>query len=501
MSRIISIFLFVFLTINLVKADQLVGTIITYKSIGNLKYEVNYSVYIDRFVRNKPDTIPFKTLTFMVYSGKASVANFPKLTALDTLSNGCDKDARISILKKYKDTIDINLPLYAFIKSSGNCRIYFGCKYPERYMNLKNLPPSPYFSYAFVNTCNAPNGSSAESYVTEKINYFRCVNQSSYHSFFSYGDNATYDSISYHLVNPLKDFNSKIAFSSGYSKEEQMDVYWPAGYNKLLGPDQSANPPIGFSIDTIYGYFIFTPTALDAEYSLSNETIEYSNIGGKNREEGGFMNDFVIRVTECPLNNPPILNGPYKFEVDLEKEICFTITSDDKQFIPPPPGKPSPPDTVRLTWNRAIPGATFTIIDPKTRLQKAKFCWTPKLKNVSDLPYTFTVTANDNSCPNSAKLVKSYSVKVKKVQSVSNIAASSIVISPNPSTNGQLSIKSGIFKINTVELLDITGKQINTWDFESTSEFQIDLNHLPSGMYFIKCSNGGEVFNFKWIRQ
>jgi hypothetical protein len=72
-----------------------------------------------------------------------------------------------------------------------------------------------------------------------------------------------------------------------------------------------------------------------------------------------------------------------------ELNLCFTVTSDDKQFIPPPPAKANPPDTVRLTWNRGIPGATFTVVDPKARLQSGKFCWTPKKNQASDLPLHF----------------------------------------------------------------------------------------------------------------
>ena len=39
------------------------------------------------------------------------------------------------------------------------------------------------------------------------------------------------------------------------------------------------------------------------------------------------------------------------------------------------------------------------------------------------------------------------------------------------------------------------------WQFEETSEFKMHLNQLASGIYFIKCTNGSEVFNFKWIRE
>jgi hypothetical protein len=108
-----------------------------------------------------------------------------------------------------------------------------------------------------------------------------------------------------------------------------------------------------------------------------------------------------------------LLHGPYLFEINCCQQICFTIVSDDKQFIPPPPNKPSQPDTLSLTWNRGIAGATFTTVDPKARLKAGKFCWTPILSQVSAIPYTFTVTATDNACPKNESTTRSYSIKVK----------------------------------------------------------------------------------------
>ncbi len=502
MCKIIALSLAFFLaSINCLKAEQLLGVSITYRNIGSLKYEVNYSVYIDRFVRNKLDTTTFKPLTFMVYSGKASVTNFPNLVDLDTFKFGCAGILRIGILKKYKDTIDLNASNYNAIKTSGNCRTYFGCKYPERYLNLKNLPAAAYFTYAFVNTCNVPNNISAVALVYQTIYYLGCVNKPTLLSF-SASDTSNFDSISYRLINPLKDFDSPIAYLTPYTNREQIDPYWPVGYDKLLGPNQYSNPPIGFSTDTIEGSFIFTPITFDSEYSLSNEMIEHKMIGGKYFEAGGIHNDFVIRITECPVNSPPILYGPFSHIIDAGQQICFTVKSDDKQFIPPPPQKQLPPDSVRLIWNRGIPGATFTIVDRKERLQQGKFCWTPKLTQFSNLPYSFTVTAIDNACPFQEITVRTYSIKVNEpVNSISISNPQNIIISPNPSSNGELNISCDNFKFNEIALIDITGKQLIKWEFEQTDKFSKDLSYLTPGVYFIKCKNGAEVYNLKWIRE
>jgi hypothetical protein len=115
----------------------------------------------------------------------------------------------------------------------------------------------------------------------------------------------------------------------------------------------------------------------------------------------------------CPDNNPPIVNGPYEYKTCEGVQLCFNVTTDDKVFTPPPPATAPPPDTVTATWNRGIPGATFSIINPTARLQTGRFCWTPPKGSASDLPYTFTVTARDNACPLNAVTVRSFRVTVK----------------------------------------------------------------------------------------
>jgi len=51
------------------------------------------------------------------------------------------------------------------------------------------------------------------------------------------------------------------------------------------------------------------------------------------------------------------------------------LTASDKRYIPPPPAKANPPDTVSLFWDNAIgKGSTFTIVDKTALLQSAKFC-------------------------------------------------------------------------------------------------------------------------------
>ncbi len=500
MKKIITICFAIFLgSLGCLKAEQLLGVNITYRNIGINKFEIMYKVFTDKYFQGKLDTAIFKPITFKIISGNATVTNYPLLFKIDSINTGCINNIKMNPIYFYIDTVDLNLSKYSSIISSGNCRTYFTCKYPERFRGLKNMSASSYFSYAFINICNSNSNTSAKNNSDPFINL--CCNQP-YFNNYSTKDETNFDSLSYSFIQPFKDFNSKISFSSGYSVNEQLDVYWPVGYDRLSGSNPKVNPPIGFFIDSSTGDLAFTPTVCNAQYSIASETIEHQKNGSKYLEVGGFLNDFVLKVNECPDNNPPLLFGPYKYEVEAGKQLCFQITSDDKPFIPPPPAKTAPPDTVRLTWNRGIFGATFTILDPKTRLQNGKFCWTSKVSQASDIPYIFTVTAKDNSCPTNGFIVRTYSIKLNKpVNYISNSNPQNIIISPNPSPNGELNISSNNFKFSEIALFDISGKLLANWNFEQTCNFSKDLSYLAYGIYYIKCKNGSEVFNFKWIRE
>ena len=177
----------------------------------------------------------------------------------------------------------------------------------------------------------------------------------------------------------------------------------------------NANPPIGLTLDPESGDLIFTPVkcnevtvaVLQVNEWRKDSTGKYQVIGVTRRDM-----QFVTKV--CPDNNPPIINGPYSYNVCAGEKICFNVTTDDKVYTPPAPLPKPPPDTVTISWNRGIPGASFTVVDPKALHQTGRFCWTPLENQASDLPYQFTVTARDDACPLNSVSVRSFRVLVKQ---------------------------------------------------------------------------------------
>jgi gliding motility-associated-like protein len=101
--------------------------------------------------------------------------------------------------------------------------------------------------------------------------------------------------------------------------------------------------------------------------------------------------------------------------------LCLDIESDDRRYIDPATGALGKLDTVTLDWNRNIPGARWRIKDDSARLQEAEFCWTPRIGQARDVPYTFTITARDDACPLNAVTVRSVLITVKPIAQTERI--------------------------------------------------------------------------------
>lgn len=74
-------------------------------------------------------------------------------------------------------------------------------------------------------------------------------------------------------------------------------------------------------------------------------------------------------------------------------------------------------------------------------------------------------------------------IDFKKLTSVEDNLDEDIEIYPNPS-HGFVTIKSGSYDIESLEILDVTGKEIH-----SQNESVVDLNFLDAGVYFVKLNS------------
>ena len=289
-----------------------------------------------------------------------------------------------------------------------------------RSVNITTGPSGGFYTYLEIDACKKPCNTSPQ--LTNDPVAILCCNQP---YFFNNGavDTVNYDSLSYSLVNAYSGQGTVSNYTGGYSGKFPIKPYFPTGWTDLSKSNPNADPPIGIFMDPETGDLIFTPTECGQEAIVVMQIDEWrKNSKGVYEHVGLTRRDMHFIVQTCPANNPPkITNKVFKYSVCAGTQICFDITTEDKPFVPPPPAKTPAPDTVNLTWNRGIPGATFTIKNQKAREKVGTFCWTPKKNQASDLPYTFTATAIDDACPKNALTTRSFSIIVKPIAETKRI--------------------------------------------------------------------------------
>jgi len=403
-----------------VKATHMMGADISYRCLGGNNYAFNVKVYRD--CRGIPFNSPTMAIRCVQGSSDNATPSYSRVSIRDitpTCSSGgklCDPQnttisSQDAAIEEHTFTFTYD---FSTFKKNGCCKVQVGVGQCCRNGAITTGGAgNDFWTYCEIDIC-LKKCNSSPSLTSEPIAIL-CCNQPYYYNNGA-SDTTDFDSLSYNWDDPLTSWSGKTAWAGSNNSQNPFTVYWPSGYDKNKGARPDANPPIGTYLDPETGDIVFTPTDCSETTIASIRVTEWRKDSlGRYVKIGETRRDIQFIVKTCPGNNPPILNGPFKYTICAGSQICFTMTSDDKQFVPPPPAKANPPDTVRLTWNRGIPGATFNIVDKKARLQSGKFCWTPTKGQASDLPYSFAVTARDNSCPLNAVTVRSYSVKVNQI--------------------------------------------------------------------------------------
>ena len=308
----------------------------------------------------------------------------------------------------YTGILDFNKsPLNALANCSG--QIVIGGAINARNGAITTGPSGTLYTDCTIDLKKAPCNTSPA--LTSEPIAILCCDQPFY---FNNGalDTANFDSLSYAWANPQRAYNSNTNYSGTFSYLNPFTVYDPRPNGG--SPIPGSNPPIGLYLDPLTGDIVLTPTNCSEVTVAVIEITEWrKNDKGKYEVIGKTRRDMQFIVKSCPGNKPPIVNGPYNYEVCEGNQLCFNVTTNDPVFVPPPPAQTPAPDSVKISWNRGIPGATFTVTNPTARLQTGRFCWTPGIGQASQLPYTFTVTARDDACPLNAVSVRAFRVKVK----------------------------------------------------------------------------------------
>ncbi|MCL2132440.1 MAG: PKD domain-containing protein, partial [Lentimicrobiaceae bacterium] len=115
--------------------------------------------------------------------------------------------------------------------------------------------------------------------------------------------------------------------------------------------------------------------------------------------------------------------------------------------------------------------------------------------------YTVALTAYYKLCNQS----KTYVIGVKEGVGISNyeLGINNYIIYPNPTT-GKITVEScKVYKVESVELFDVVGKQysVGAKHVLPNDEMVIDISHLANGMYFIKIQTDNGTVMKKVVKE
>jgi hypothetical protein len=494
-------------------ASHILGAEITYRCVSNLKFEVTFKFYRD--CRGVPFANPTNETKVKCPGGGPSQTISLTLKSVRDISQVCDtvtnrcNPANTTISFEgmeehvFVGTVDFNAAPYSTIKN-GCCQVIFETGQCCRNGAINTGPAGNFYSYAMLDLCLAPTNSSP-IYTVSPVGYLCCNQPASLHNGIS--DAIDHDSLSCSFADPLGDYTSKLSYNADHSYQRPFSAYWlpPLKYPYV---NKNSNPPMGIYLDPRNGEIVFTPTKCDEVTVAVLEFKEWrKDSTGQYHLIGITRRDMQYLTKTCPGNNPPkITNSKFSYETFAGQELCFDVTTDDVVFIPPPPAPKPPPDSVRLEWNRGIPGATFTIINKDSLHESGRFCWTPDSTLVSSLPYDFVATARDNYCPRNARTSFTFSIYVKQKNTggIRNnmITKPEVMIWPNPVAP---EMGLNIFVPSTgnysVFIRDLKGIEIESIDDLNQDHGLIDLLRFSKGCYFVEVRNKHGVYFEKLIIQ
>ena len=397
-------------------ATHVMGSDVFYTCLGNNKYKITIKAYRDCTgiaLGGLSGTIRCGTNTQRVTYTKKTVKDITPTCASSVSACGQQTRTGIGVEEHtFETTIDFSKVPYSTWIKNGCCEFRFSysqcCRNGEITTGFAH---NNFYADAMINLCNIDKTKKKcnnAPVMTSGPIAFLCCNQPFY---FNNGalDNVDFDSLSYSLVNPQGGYNSNLSHSSPFDATHPMTPYCPGG-GVTCTPKPNAKPPRGFYLDKFNGDIVFTPTKCDEVGIVVIQIKEWrKDSSGKWIHIGTTRRDMQMIVQNCGANDPPILSGTQSHTICEGDKLCFTIKGTD---LPPPSNPNGRKDTVQMKWNNGIKGATFKIKDPKAREKEAEFCWQTKIGDANDVPYTFTVTAQDDNCPLKATSIKGYSVRV-----------------------------------------------------------------------------------------
>lgn len=396
-------------------ATHLAGSDISYTCLGGNTYRVELTFYRDCAGSPAPLGVGIEfrsascnqyfTDTLLRVVGTGGEITYPCATQVTSCE---DSTSSIPGIQQFKFSGIISLPMQCadwVISWSYCCRNCDITTMVQQSPCVSGSNPGMYIQATLDNlnfVCN-----SSPRFTNIPVS-FVCLGQS-----FTFNHGVTDpdgDSLVYSLVNPMRSSTDSIPFVSGYSASNPI----------------TSVPALGINTNT--GDITMTPTMVEVGV-LSVLVREYRN----GVLVGSVVRDMEVYVRPCSNNLPTEsgINGTNIRDTTIcpGTQICFDVMSNDVDSG----------QIVTMTWNQAIPGATFTVSG--FPYPTGTFCWTAPGFIVGTQVFSFIITVKDNACPNNGFQTFSYNIRVSSPISSLNTMpiscngdtdGSSIVVLSNP---------------------------------------------------------------------
>ncbi|MEX0965872.1 MAG: T9SS type A sorting domain-containing protein [Bacteroidia bacterium] len=371
---------------SLFAQTEYLGGVITWECAGNDSFLVSATIYTRCGLNYTISTDLEVTDSLGTNSiGLTLVSEEEVTNVCDSVSTRCDTSGAAFPYSIKKRVLTVMV-------DAGN---YSGCNLRFSYTACcrNSLPYSPgFYIESSFNRCLA-SCSNSPKFSFEPLGIM-CEGDCQY-----YPPGVTYsigDSLDYSLTPPLSSNGSPISYASPYS-----DLY-PIYFNGFPNANLPFNPPLcrGFHLDASTGNLYFRP--MQAQRSQMAVKVDIYKNGIKT---GEITRDMHLTIMNCPSNDNPVIsgiNGGNSVHINACPGInlSFTINSSDGDST----------DTLTMTWNEGIPGSSFTL--SSGRIPTGTFSWTPTESDIRTEPYTFTVKLQDDGCPVSATIFKTFYIRV-----------------------------------------------------------------------------------------
>ncbi|MBX2979710.1 MAG: gliding motility-associated C-terminal domain-containing protein [Flavobacteriales bacterium] len=407
------------------QATHAMGGELTYECVGPNRYRVRLNFYRDCNGVSAPSNCS-NGRQFRVRSTQCN-ANFTACFGLDGVEvvtpiclsaiDRCVNTAGQYGIQRYRYSTIIDLNQWASCGTDWIIDWDLCCR-NNAITSLNNPGGRNLYLYARLNNTLAACNNSPR-YLNDPTP-FACVGQQvSYNHGFNDVDG---DSLSFSLTPALGTNGSTIPYNAGYSFTQP--IVTSGGANAV-------------QIDPVTGTISFVPSI--QQFSVVSVLVREWRNGV---QIGEYIRDVQFAIIACVNNNPSVsgINGSGQFSTTVcaGQPITFTVPSTDAD----------PGQTVTMTWNNGIPGASFTV--GAGPLPVGTFTWTPTAANIGQ--NLFTVNVQDDACALNGVNNFGFSIQVTPPftpanagpdQSVCGLSTTMAALLPFAQVPGQWSVISG----------------------------------------------------------